>query len=78
MRRVLTTTLDSSSIAKISYVPASRLLEVTYRRTGHIYDYFDVPRATYKELMAADSKGVFISEVIKPNFEYARAEFPVG
>jgi len=78
MARFLKTSVDSDSLAVITYVPKSRLLEVVFRRTGHVYDYFDVPRATYKALMAAESKGAFLNQIIKPNFDHVRVEFPIG
>lgn len=77
MARPIRTNMTSSSIASICYDPEDGLLEVVFRRTGHIYDYFGVPPATYRALMAADSKGSFINQVIKPNFEHVRADFPI-
>ncbi len=78
MARLLKTTLDSSSLASISYDPKANLLEVVFRRTGHIYDYFGVPRSIYRDLMDAESKGAFLNQVIKPNFDHARVDFPLG
>jgi hypothetical protein len=77
MPRVLKTKLESSSLASVVYDPEAHLLEVVFRRTGHIYDYFDVPRATYDALMAASSMGTFLNQVIKPNFDHIRVEFPI-
>jgi len=70
--------LESSSIASITYDPEDGLLEVEFRRTGHLYDYFDVPRATYRALMEAESKGAFLNHIIKPNFDHARVDFPLS
>jgi hypothetical protein len=78
MARIIKTRLDSSSIASIAYDPNAELLEVQFRRTGHFYDYLDVPLETYRALMASDSKGAFLNEIIKPNFDHLRAEFPIG
>lgn len=77
MAKVIRTRFESSSIAEVSYNPDTGLLEVRYRRTGHTYDYFDVPMDVYRALMEADSKGAFLSQVIKPNYDYARVEFPI-
>lgn len=72
MPLVLKNAVASSSLTSITYVPKDRLLEVVFRRTGHIYDYFGVPRETYEALMAADSKGAFLNQVIKPAFHHTR------
>lgn len=77
MAETIRTRLESSSIAEISYRPDTGLLEVRYRRTGRTYDYFDVPQDVYLALMDADSKGAFLNQVIKPNYEYARVDFPI-
>jgi hypothetical protein len=78
MARLIRTDLESSSLASITYDPKAGLLEVVFRRTGHVYDYFGVPRAIYRALMDADSKGTFLNQVIKPNFDHARVDFPLG
>lgn len=78
MARLLRTRLESSSLVSITYDPDDELLEVEFRRTGHLYDYFDVPRSVYRALMNADSKGAFLNRMIKPNFDHARVDFPLG
>ncbi len=77
MARLLRTKLDSSSIEWITYDPGQRVLEVMFRRTGHTYNFYDVPRTTYREFMETDSKGAFLNRVIKPNFEYVRVDIPL-
>ena len=77
MPRTLKTKLESSSLASVTYSPKGLLLEVVFRRTGHIYDFFDVPRVTYDALMAASSKGAFLNQIIKPNFDHIRVDFPI-
>lgn len=78
MARLRKTQLESSSLASIAYDPDEELLEVRFRRTGHIYDYFGVPLETYRALMEADSKGAFMNQVIKPNFDHIRVDFPMA
>jgi hypothetical protein len=78
MARIIKTRLESSSIASIAYAPDEELLEVQFRRTGHFYDYLGVPPETFRALMEAESKGTFLNEVIKPNFDHIRAEFPIA
>jgi hypothetical protein len=76
MARLLKKRLSSSSISSVTYDPKDGLLQVVFRRTGHVYVYFGVLRAIYRDLMDADSKGTFLNQVLKPNFEYARVEIP--
>ena len=78
MAKLIRTPLESSSIASIAYDPVERVLEVEYRRSGKFYHYFDVPRTLYRELMDADSKGAFLNQVIKPNFDYTRVDIPLS
>ena len=78
MSRVIKTRLeDSSSLTSIAYDPKKHLLEVKFRRTGHLYDYFGVPKVIYNALMEADSKGAFVNQVIKPNYDHIRVDFPM-
>lgn len=78
MARLIRTIPDSSSLASIVYDPSDGTLEIVYRRTGYCYRYFDVPRDIHKALIETDSIGSFLNQVIKPNFEYVRADIPLG
>ena len=66
------TPVDSSTIADVGYDEASMTLEVGFRN-GAVYQYFDVPQSLYQELMAASSKGAFLSSQIKNNFRYTKS-----
>lgn len=78
MSDLITTQLTSSDIKSITYDPEDGMLEVVYRRTGHIYDHFGVPPDVHAALVQSTSKTRFLNEVIKPKYDYARAEFPLG
>ena len=78
MSRLIRTALESSSIAAVVYDPSDGTLEIEYRRTGHVYRYFDVSRAMYRALMDADSKGAFLNQVIKSNCDYTRIDIPLA
>ncbi len=49
--------VDSSSIASIGYAPQERVLELEFRQSGEVYQYFDMP---------ADSKGIYVNQQLKP------------
>lgn len=64
--------VSSSNISSIGYDANTQTLEVEFNN-GNIYQYFDVPQNLYDGLMAADSKGQFLSTQIKGNYRYAKA-----
>ena len=49
--------IESSTIASIGYEAEERRLELEFRQTSHIYDYFDVPPEEHAAFRAAESKG---------------------
>lgn len=55
---------DSSHVSEVSWDPATRFLEVTYR-AGRRYRYHDVPVETWQQLMKAPSKGQFLRREIQ-------------
>lgn len=57
--------VESSVIASMGYAPAERVLELEFRDTGDIYDYFDVPSEVYTEFREAKSKGTYLNQVFK-------------
>ena len=63
--------VSSSNIAEIGYDEASKTLELLFR-PGGLYQYFDVPRREYDELMRASSHGQYLNAHIKGRYRYAR------
>ncbi len=55
MKRTL---VDSSMMASVGYDAKQATLEIEFC-TGDVYEYFDVPRAVFRALLAASSKGRF-------------------
>ena len=68
MERVAVT---SSSIASAGYSAEASTLEVEYCN-GSVYRYFAVPRSVFESLLAAASKGSFVSEQIRGRYPYRR------
>jgi len=58
--------VESSSIASIGYAPQERVLELEFRQSGEVYLYFDVPAEEYTAFLAADSKGTYVNQQLKP------------
>ena len=70
MQRV---SVDSSSIASIGYAPEQQVLELEFRQSGEVYQYFDVPAEEHTAFLAADSKGTYLNLQFKPRqYRYHR------
>ena len=70
MQRV---SVDSSSIASIGYAPEEQVLELEFRQSGEVYQYFDVPAEEHAAFLAADSKGTYLNLQFKPrHYRYHR------
>jgi KTSC domain len=65
--------VESSSIASVGYAPQERVLELEFRQSGEVYQYFDVPAEEYAAFLAADSKGTYLNQQFKPRgYRYQR------
>ena len=65
-------TVDSSMIATIGYDQSSGTVEVEFRSSGQVWQYYDVPEFTYNEVRAAGSLGNAFNAMIKKHFSEAR------
>jgi len=63
--------VKSSNIRAIGY--ESNTLRVEFA-SGAIYDYSDVPYATYSALMAAESIGKFFGQFVRSTFKATRVD----
>lgn len=61
----------SSNVVSIGYDEPTQTLEVEFK-DGAIYQYYNIPKNIYDELMAAPSKGQFLAYQIKNAFPYSR------
>jgi hypothetical protein len=61
--------VDSSVLASAAYDDERNALALTYR-SGRIYRYYGVPREVYEELLAAESAGKYLNEVIRNRYEH--------
>jgi hypothetical protein len=62
--------VESSAILRISYNETSRRLYVTFRETGKTYAYHGVPKATYEDLLQAESIGAYFNAFIKDRYPF--------
>ncbi len=57
--------IASSVIASIGYDPVWHVLELEFRESGEIYDYFEVPAEEYEAFRNASSKGTYLNTIFK-------------
>jgi 8-oxo-dGTP diphosphatase len=62
--------VESSMICAVGYDGKSQTLKVVFNTNG-AYQYFDVPRSIYEELLAAESKGRYMREHVIDMFAYS-------
>lgn len=66
-RHIPMTPVESNQVKAIGYDAASKTLAVTFTRgPGHIYHYPNVEPKVHADFMAAESKGNFFGQHIKP------------
>jgi len=63
--------LSSSVIARVAYDETSHTLMIEFR-SGTFYDYFNVPKSVYHELIGASSAGTYFAENIRDVYRYTR------
>lgn len=65
--------IDSSVIVSMGYDAAWRILELEFRESGEIYEYFEVPVEEYTAFRSAESKGIYLNTVFKSRaYRYIR------
>ena len=67
----------SSAIGSVGYDELSEILEIEFCNGG-VYQYCDVPKGIYEELMDAASIGSFFHEHIRGVYESLLLEEPIG
>lgn len=63
--------VDSSNIDEVGYDSESSVLEILFKN-GSVYQYYDVPEATFHELLSAGSVGQYFHRQIRGIYRYSR------
>jgi hypothetical protein len=63
--------MPSTVISNMEYDPATSTLRITYV-SGIIYEYLDVPEQVYIGLKTSKTKGVYLNNTIKGNYQYKK------
>jgi hypothetical protein len=64
--------VTSSLIASVGYKPDTLTLEIEFKDTGSVYQYFDVPEVEFRKLMTAESLGRYFNRNIKDDYRYVQ------
>jgi len=62
--------VESSVIGAVGH---SRVLEIQFE-SGRVYQYYDVPKHIYAEMLSAPSKGKYFNANIRGKFPYQEIE----
>lgn len=65
------TAVDSTTLSTVVYDEAHELLQLEFRRSRAVYQYFSVPAAVHQALLSAPSKGGYFNRIIRGRFPYA-------
>ena len=66
--------LDSTSLDRVGYDPASKVLLVVFRDRSS-YRYFGVPAAVFKSFWEAPSKGAYFNHAIRGAYSFLPARW---
>jgi KTSC domain len=67
--------VESDVIASMGYDPIWKVLQIEFRQSREVYDYFEVPPAEYSAFRSAESKGTYLNTVFKArNYRFERVE----
>jgi hypothetical protein len=65
--------IESEAIIAVGYDENTRILRVTFRN-DRTYEYLDVPPEEYVRFMNAESRGAWMNQVIKLEYECREVE----
>ena len=63
--------MRSSVISAVKYDPISFTLRVIFV-SGQVYDYQEIPPEVYKAMVSTRSKGTYLNNYIKGNYEFRK------
>jgi hypothetical protein len=65
--------VDSTCLSKVEYDDALQALTVVFEKSGSTYQYYNVPKTVYQDLITASSVGqTYIIDVKSGGYNYAR------
>jgi hypothetical protein len=73
IHRIQSRPVESQGIASIGYHSRTHTLQIIFKDQS-VYRYAEVPKAIYKQFLAAESKGRFFHDHIRDTYRYWRVE----
>jgi hypothetical protein len=64
--------VSSSSLASVGY--KNNVLEVEFRKTGDVYQYYNVQEEIFLSFIKAKSKGAYFTSHIRGNYEFKKVK----
>jgi hypothetical protein len=64
--------VDSSALNSLGYDPSAKILEVEFRDSGGVWQYFGFSSTAYKKFITSDSLGNFFVTKIKGKYPELR------
>jgi KTSC domain len=64
--------LESKMFASVWYDADQQVLYLRFRKTGHVYRYFEFPVPEYSAFLNAESRGRFFLAHFRDRFRYER------
>jgi len=62
----------SSNISSVGYDSENQILEIEFRESKLVYQYFRVPMQVYNEFIRSDSLGKYFNQKIKDIYRYTQ------
>lgn len=63
--------VQSTNLSAVGYDEENRALRIEFHDSG-TYEYYDVPRGVYEDLMQASSHGSYHHDHIRGNYDYRK------
>jgi len=66
--------VESSALNSLGYDPSAKILEVEFRDSGDIWQYFGFPVTAYQRFIHSDSLGNYFATKIKGKYPELRVK----
>lgn len=60
--------VDSSAILEVGYEESTQQMKIKFKQ-GKVYDFCQVPKHVFQELLESNSKGTYYNKHIRDNYQ---------
>jgi hypothetical protein len=64
--------VESTALNSLGYDPSSKILEVEFKDSGDVWQYFGFPVTAYRKFISSDSLGNYFTTKIKGKYPELR------